>query len=157
MDGAPRSLRERMEVHRKNPACASCHVRMDPLGFSLENFDATGKWRKESDGASVDASASLPDGTAFDGIKGLRAVFASHKEDFVRTVSGKLLSYAIGRGLEYYDLPAVRKIARDAEKSEYRWSAIISGIVRSTPFTMAAAPGDESRSNASPAVARARD
>lgn len=144
-EGAPRSLRERMEVHRRNPACASCHVRMDPLGFSLENFDATGKWRTESDGAPIDAAASLPDGSEFEGAKGLRSLLVSHKEDFVRTVSGKLLAYAIGRGLEYYDLPAVRKIAREAGQSDYRWSAIIAGIVRSTPFSMGVARGEETR------------
>jgi hypothetical protein len=136
VDGAPRSLRQRMEVHRTNPVCASCHMRMDPLGFSLENFDATGKWRTESDGAPIDSAASLPDGTTFDGVRGLKALFASHREDFVRTVSGKLLAYAIGRGLESYDYPAVRKIARDAAKHDYRWSAVIAGIVTSTPFSM---------------------
>jgi hypothetical protein len=146
MDGAPRSLRERMEVHRKNPVCASCHMRMDPLGFSLENFDATGKWRIESDGAPIDAGASMPDGTAFEGVKGLRALLVSHRQDFARTLSGKLLAYAIGRGLESYDLPAVRKIAREAEKNDYRWSAIISGIVTSTPFSMGVIRGDQSRS-----------
>ena len=146
MDGAPRSLRERMEVHRKNPVCASCHMRMDPLGFALENFDATGKWRAESDGAAIDTAASLPDGTAFEGVKGLRALLVSHKQDFARTLSSKLLAYAIGRGLEAYDFPAVRKIARDAEKNDYRWSAIISGIVTSTPFSMGVVRGEESRS-----------
>jgi mono/diheme cytochrome c family protein len=143
VEGAPRSLRERMEVHRKNPVCASCHVRMDPLGFSLENFDATGKWRTESDGAPIDAAGSLPDGSQFEGPNGLRALLVSHQEDFVRTLSGKLLAYAIGRGLEYYDLPAVRKIAREAAQNEYRWSSIISGIVRSTPFSMAVARGQD--------------
>jgi hypothetical protein len=155
MDGAPRSLRERMEVHRKNPVCASCHMRMDPIGFSLENFDATGKWRVESDGAPIDAAASLPDGTQFEGVAGLRALLLSHKDDFVRTLSSKLLSYAIGRGLEYYDLPAVRKIARDAAKNDYRWSAIISGIVTSTPFSMGIARGEESQ-NRQPATGVAR-
>ena len=155
MDGAPRSLRERMEVHRKNPVCASCHMRMDPLGFSLENFDATGKWRVESDGAPIDAAASLPDGTKFEGVTGLRALLLSHKEDFARTLSGKLLSYGIGRGLESYDLPAVRKISRDAAKNDYRWSAIISGIVTSTPFSMGIARGQESQ-NSQPATGVAR-
>ena len=146
MDGAPRSLRERMEVHRKNPVCASCHMRMDPLGFSLENFDATGKWRVESDGAPIDSAAAMPDGTAFEGVKGLRSLLVSHRQDFARTLSGKLLAYAVGRGLESYDLPAVRKIAREAEKNDYRWSAIISGIVTSTPFSMGIIRGQESRS-----------
>ena len=135
-DGAPRSLRDRMELHRKNPVCATCHVRMDPLGFSLEHFDATGRWRTEADGVPIDASASLPDGTTFEGVAGLRDLLVSRKEDFVRTLSGKLLAYASGRGLEYYDMPAVRKIARDAARGNYRWSSIISAVVRSTPFSM---------------------
>ena len=101
-DGQPRALRERMELHRKNAVCASCHQRMDPLGFSLENFDALGKWRTESDGAPIDASASLAGWHTFDGVAGLRALMASHKEDFVRTFTEKLLAYAIGRGIEYY-------------------------------------------------------
>jgi hypothetical protein len=136
MDGAPRSLRDRMEAHRKNPVCASCHQRMDPLGFALENFDADGKWRTVSDGERIDALASLPDGTTFDGVNGLRALLVTHREDFVRTLSSKLLAYALGRGIEYYDQPAVRKIARDAAQGGYRWSSIITGIVNSTPFSM---------------------
>src|SRR5204862_4211875 len=90
MDGQPRALRDRMEVHRKNPVCASCHQRMDPIGFSLENFDADGSWRTQSDGVAIDASASLPDGTRFAGIGGLRSLLASHKEDFARTFTAKL-------------------------------------------------------------------
>jgi len=109
---------------------------MDPLGFSLENFDALGKWRTVSDGAPIDASASLPDGTNFDGVKGLRTLLLSHKEDFARTLISKLLGYAIGRGTEYYDLPAIRKISRDAGAADYRWSAIVLGVVNSPPFTM---------------------
>jgi hypothetical protein len=141
-DGQPRALRERMELHRRNAVCASCHQRMDPLGFSLENFDALGKWRTESDGARIDASASLPDGTRFEGIAGLRAMMASHREDFVRTFTEKLMAYALGRGIEYTDLPAIRKIARDSASEDYRWSAIILGIVRSTPFSMSSAGAD---------------
>jgi cytochrome c551/c552 len=141
-DGQPRALRERMELHRRNAVCASCHQRMDPLGFSLENFDALGKWRTESDGARIDASASLPDGTRFAGIAGLRTMMASHPEDFVRTFTEKLMAYALGRGIEYTDLPAVRKVARDSASQDYRWSAIILGIVRSTPFTMSSAGAD---------------
>jgi hypothetical protein len=139
-DGQPRSLRERMEIHRKNPACASCHRRMDPLGFALENFDALGKWRSASDGAPIDPSAEFPDGTRFEGIAGLRTLLAAHSEDFARTLSGKLLAYAIGRGLDHQDMPAVRKVARDAAADGYTWSSIITGIVRSTPFRMAVAP-----------------
>jgi mono/diheme cytochrome c family protein len=146
VEGQPRSLRERMEMHRKNPACASCHQRMDPLGFALENFDATGKWRTISDGASIDPSASFPDGTRFEGVAGLRTLLASHKEDFVRTLSGKLLAYAIGRGLDYHDAPAIRRIARGAAAADYSWSSIITGIVTSTPFSMAVASGETTTS-----------
>src|SRR5579871_3411857 len=142
-DGQPRSLRQRMELHRQSAVCASCHVRMDPLGFSLENFDALGKWRTQSDGALIDAAASMPDGTRFEGIKGLRALIGSHSEDFVRTFTEKLLAYAIGRGIESSDYPTIRKIARDAASQEYRWSAIISGIVNSPAFGMGLAPNDK--------------
>ena len=134
IEGQPKSLRERMELHRKNPACASCHQRMDPLGFSLENFDAVGKWRAEADGVPVDPDAVLPDGTKFSGVEGLRTYLVDHKEDFVRTLTGKLLAYAMGRGVEYYDQPAIRKIARDAAANDYRWSSVILGVVQSTPF-----------------------
>ena len=151
--GAPLSLRERMEVHRKAAACATCHRRMDPLGFALENFDATGKWRTTSDGVAIDTTAALPDGTTFDGIAGLRAMITSHKEDFVRTLSGKLLAYALGRGLESYDYPVVRGVAREAATRDYRWSAIITGIVESTPFRMSVVPG---RAGDPPAQSRNR-
>ena len=142
-DGQPRSLRERMELHRKNPACASCHQRMDPLGFALENFDALGKWRSTSDDAPIDPSGSFPDGTRFDGIAGLRTLLVSHKEDFVRTLTGKLLAYATGRGLDHHDLPVIRKIVRDAAPADYSWSSIITGVVRSAPFSMGSSPGDQ--------------
>jgi mono/diheme cytochrome c family protein len=135
-EGQPRSLRERMEIHRRNPVCASCHQRMDPLGFALENFDALGKWRTVSDGAPIDPSATFPDGTRFEGIDGLRTLLVSHKEDFVRTLSGKLLAYAIGRGVDYHDMPAIRRITRDAAPADYSWSSVIAGIVKSTPFSM---------------------
>jgi hypothetical protein len=134
VEGQPKSLRERMEVHRKNPVCASCHQRMDPLGFTLENFDADGKWRSEADGVPVDPNASMPDGTQFTGVEGLRTYLAEHKEDFARTLSAKLLSYAMGRGIEYYDQPAIRKIARDAAAKDYRWSSVILGVVNSPSF-----------------------
>jgi hypothetical protein len=138
-EGQPRSLRERMEMHRGNPACASCHQRMDPLGFALENFDADGKWRTISDGAPIDPSATFPDGTRFEGVVGLRSLMVSHKEDFVRTLGGKLLAYAIGRGLDHHDMPAIRGIARAAGAADYSWSSIITAIVTSTPFSMAVA------------------
>jgi hypothetical protein len=153
-EGQPKALRERMEAHRKNPACASCHQRMDPLGFSLENFDAVGKWRAEADGVPVDPTASLPDGTQFAGVEGLRTYLADHKEDFVRTLSGKLLAYAIGRGIEYYDQPAIRKIARDAAANDYRWSSVILGVVNSTPFSAPAAESSRDAAERQRAVMR---
>jgi hypothetical protein len=109
---------------------------MDPLGFALENFDALGKWRTVADGEKVDASASLPDGSSFEGIAGLRNLLVSHKEDYVRTLAEKLLAYSVGRGIEYYDRPAIRKIARESAPADYRWSSIVLGIVRSQPFGM---------------------
>jgi hypothetical protein len=151
-DGRPRSLRERMERHRNSPVCASCHQRMDPLGFALENFDAVGKWRTTADGAPIDPSASFPDGSRFEGPTGLRALMVSHREDFVRTLTGKLLAYAIGRGLDHHDLPVIRTIVREAAPADYSWSSIIAGIVRSAPFSMAlasdaasASPGNRER------------
>jgi hypothetical protein len=129
--------REQMEAHRKNPACATCHVRMDPLGFSLEQFDALGQWRVATDAGPIDASATLPDGSRFDGVRGLRAFLAGHREDFVRTFTEKLLAYALGRGLEPTDMPAVRRIVRDAASQNQQWSSIVNGIVASMPFRFA--------------------
>jgi hypothetical protein len=133
-NGKPTSIRERMEEHRKNPNCAVCHVRMDPLGFALENYDATGKWRAISDGVAVDASAALPDGTRFEGMAGLRQLLADHREQFAETFIEKLMTYALGREIESYDLPAIRKIRLQTAASNYRWSAIVTGIVESLPF-----------------------
>ena len=130
------SMRERMEVHRTSPVCASCHVRMDPLGFSLENFDGIGTWRTEENGAAIDATATLPDGVSFKGPEGLRALLLAEEERFAETVTEKLLTYALGRGVEYYDRPAVREITQKAASSDYRWSALIQAIVESTPFQM---------------------
>jgi hypothetical protein len=119
---------------------------MDPLGFSLENFDALGKWRTMSDGAPIDTSASLPDGTQFQGVVGLRKLLLDHRADFVRTLTEKMLAYAIGRSVEYYDLPVVRQVTRSAAPSHFKWSAVILGIVKSAPFTMSTAAGQPSRS-----------
>ena len=130
------TMRERMEQHRANPACASCHKLMDPLGFALENFDGIGKWRTAEAGTPIDPSGVLPDGTPFQGPAELRKVLLTKREGFVTTVTEKLLTYALGRGLEYYDAPAVRKITREAAPSEHRWSSLILGIVQSTPFQM---------------------
>ena len=134
-DGEPASVRERLERHRANPACAGCHAPMDPLGFALENFDAIGTWRATSEaGQPIDASATMPSGAAFEGKAGLRRVLLSRGGDFAATVTEKLLAYALGRGLEYTDRPAVRRILRDAADDDYRWSSIVLGIVKSTPF-----------------------
>jgi hypothetical protein len=109
---------------------------MDPLGFSLENYDALGTWRTRADGVPVDPSGTLPDGTKFDGHAGLRQLLQSRREDLVMTVTEKLLTYALGRGVEYYDLPVVRTVVREAAPADYRWSAIVLGITKSVPFQM---------------------
>ena len=131
------SIRERMVKHRANPACAVCHARMDPYGFGLENFDAIGRWRaSEGDGKPIDASDTLPDGTKFNGPSELRAAIVSHPEEFIKTFTRKLLTYAVGRGLEYYDEPAVRHVAGRAARDGYTFSSIVVGIVTSDPFRM---------------------
>jgi len=135
-DGKPRSVREMLEAHRSNPVCASCHARMDPLGLSLENFDAIGQWRATDAGTPVNASGVLLDGTTVDGPVALRRALVAQKEQFVRAVTSKMLTYAIGRGLEYYDAPAVRGIVRAAADDDYRWSSMIVALVKSAPFRM---------------------
>jgi hypothetical protein len=132
----PRSIRERMEQHRRSPTCAGCHAVMDPLGFSLENYDAIGTFRTKADGLPVEASGSLPDGTKFEGLDGLRSVLHGRRDEFIATVAEKLLTYALGRGIEYYDQPVIRKIVRDAAPTDYQWSSIILGITESMPFQM---------------------
>jgi hypothetical protein len=132
----PRSIRERIEQHRSNPVCAACHNVMDPLGFALENYDAIGRYRKTADGVAIDASGATPDGQKFEGLAGLRSIMEKRSDDFVSTVAEKLLTYALGRGVEYYDQPVVRKIVRDAAPGGYQWSSIIVGITKSVPFQM---------------------
>ncbi len=136
--GAVLSMRERMVAHRANPACAGCHAMMDPIGLSLENFDAVGRFRTLGEsGGPIDASGSLPDGTRFTGAAGLREALLARREQFVTTLTEKLLTYALGRGVEYYDQPAVRAIVRDAARRDYRFAtALVAGVVRSTPFQM---------------------
>jgi Protein of unknown function (DUF1592)/Protein of unknown function (DUF1588)/Protein of unknown function (DUF1587)/Protein of unknown function (DUF1585)/Protein of unknown function (DUF1595) len=132
------TMRERMEQHRANPTCAVCHKMMDPIGFSLENFDGLGRWR-DSTGIGtgpIDTSGVLPDGTAFDGPTGLRDVLVSKRELFVETFTERLLTYALGRGVEQYDSPVIRKITREAAADNQRWSSIILGIAKSAPFQM---------------------
>ena len=141
---APATMRERMAQHRASPACATCHAKIDPLGFALENFDAVGRWRAREDGAEtpIDASGALPDGAPFDGPAAFRDALLREPwaTEFAATVTEKLLTYALGRGLEHYDAPAVRRILRDAEPGGYRWSSLILGIVESVPFQMRRAP-----------------
>src|SRR5438876_2614314 len=135
-EGKPLSVREMLELHRANAVCASCHARMDPLGLSLENFDAIGQWRATDAGRPIDASGVLLDGTNVDGPAALRRALVAQKEQFVRAVAGKLLTYAIGRGLENDDAPAIRGIARAAAADDYKWSSTILALVKSAPFRM---------------------
>ncbi len=136
-DGKPRSMREAMEQHRANPVCASCHSQMDPLGFALENFDAIGRWRdRGGSNLPIDASGLLPNGTRFDGPAGLRAELVKAPEQFMTTVTEKLMTYALGRGVEHFDAPTIRAIVRDAAREDYRFASVVVGIVNSTPFQM---------------------
>ncbi|MDE0101234.1 MAG: DUF1592 domain-containing protein [Bryobacterales bacterium] len=130
------TLRERISEHRADPACASCHDIIDPIGFAFENFDAVGRWRTHDEGVPVDASGTLPDGTRFNGPNGFLQALLRRPELFVSTATEKLLTYALGRGLESYDAPAVRKIVRDAERDDYQFSSLMLGVVRSAPFQM---------------------
>ncbi len=135
----PQSVRERLEQHRRNPACASCHRMIDPAGLALENFDATGAWRTRDGGTRgslVDASGQLVDGTKINGVVELRQALIREPQTFVRTTTEKLLTYALGRGLTATDMPAVRAIVRDAQPDNYRFSSVILGIVQSVPFEM---------------------
>lgn len=142
-DGRARSMREAMEVHRANPVCAACHQLMDPLGLSLENFDAVGRWRDVGESnVPVDASGALPDGTRFSGVAGLKQALLAHPDQFVNTLTEKLLTYALGRGLEYYDAPAVRRITREASVQDHRFSALVLGIIDSVPFRLRMAAGE---------------
>ena len=132
--GEPTSLREKMEQHRANPVCASCHADLDPLGFTLENFDAIGRWRDDDDGAPIDAAITW-NGADIDGPASFRDVLLEQSEyEFVRTVAEKLLTYALGRGLDFLDAPTVRQIVRQAAPDGYRWSSLVLGIVESAPF-----------------------
>jgi hypothetical protein len=131
------SMREQMQVHRANAVCAACHARMDPIGFALENYDGVGRWRAEDAGAPIDASGKLPDGTEFQGPAGLSTLLLTkYRDDFVQTATEKLLTYALGRGVEYFDNPTIRSINRDAARDNYRVSSLILAIVKSTPFQM---------------------
>ena len=130
------SVRERLAVHRADAACAGCHKLTDPVGFALENFDAVGRWRAIEEGRPIDSTGGLPDGSHFDGVTGLENALLKRPELFVGTLTEKLLTFALGRGLESSDAPAVRKIVRDARDQNDRFSSLIVGIATSTPFTM---------------------
>ena len=137
----PRSMREQMIAHRVNPACAVCHKIMDPIGLALENFDAVGAWRAKEADEPIDASGELADGSHVNGVVQLRQALTSRPEMFVQTMTEKMLTYALGRGVDYRDMPAVRTIVRDAARDNYRFSAIVMRIIRSTPFQMRMGPG----------------
>jgi hypothetical protein len=130
------SMREQMEMHRKNEPCATCHKIMDPIGFSMENFDAIGRWRTKDGDSSIDATGVLVDGTKLDGVKGMREALLQHAPQFVRVLTDKLMIYALGRGTDYYDRPLTRAIVHEAERNHYRFSSFVLGIVKSDPFQM---------------------
>ena len=135
--GTQLTMREAMEQHRANPVCASCHRLMDPPGLALEPFDAIGRWRTPSETkVALDVTGMLPDGTKFEGPAGLTEALLAHPDRFITTLTEKLVTYATGRGVEYYDAPAVRAITRAAKPDDYRLPALIMGVVQSTPFRM---------------------
>jgi hypothetical protein len=137
IEGKVLSMRERMAQHRASPACAGCHQLMDPAGLSMENFDAIGRWRLRTEaGSAVDASGGLPDGSTFTGMSGLRSALLRKPDMFVGTLTEKLMTYGLGRGLEYYDAPSVRKIVAGSRAQDYRFSSLVLGIVSSDPFQM---------------------
>jgi hypothetical protein len=129
-------MRARLSAHRANAACASCHDLMDPVGFALENFDAIGRWRLTENGLPIDASGGLPDGSRFNGVTGLEDALLKHPELFVGTLTEKLLTFALGRGIDEHDAPAIRRIVRDAQRDGNHFSSIVLGIVNSSPFTL---------------------
>jgi mono/diheme cytochrome c family protein len=140
--GKPMTMRERMEAHRASPACAGCHKLMDPIGLALENFDGIGRWRTTDAGVRIDPSSTLWDGTEVTGPGGLRQAIMSRPEQFARTATEMLLTYALGRGLEYYDMPIVRAIVKDAARNNYRFSSLVTGIAVSVPFQMKSKQAD---------------
>jgi hypothetical protein len=141
--GAALSVRQRMEQHRSNPQCTSCHRVIDPLGLALESFDATGKWRIKDGGVTVDPSGVLYDGTSINGPSGLRAAVLRHQDAFLLSFTRSLMTYALGRRVEATDMPAVRKIIRGAEAQDYKISAFLQGVIQSGAFQMARMPAAE--------------
>jgi hypothetical protein len=140
--GQAQTVRERMERHRADPSCNACHGVMDPLGFALENFDATGKWRTRDRETltPIDASSKMSDGTALNGPDDLRALLIRRPEQFVQTLAEKLMVYGLGRSIEYRDMPVVRQIVRDAARNHYAFSSVVLGVVNSAPFRMSEVP-----------------
>ena len=139
--GKARSVRERLAAHRDKPACSGCHQLMDPVGFSLENYDAVGRWRSEEGGLPIDSAGGFPDGSEFDGVEGLEGAIVARPEIFTSVLIEKLLTYALGRGVEMSDAPAVRKIVGEGQENDYRFSSVILGITKSEPFQMRRARG----------------
>ena len=129
-------MRDRMAQHRANPVCAVCHNRMDPIGFGLENFNPIGQWRTEDAGETIDSSGMLPDGTKFQGPAELQKALLSNSSVIVSAFTQKLLTYALGRDLQYYDMAAVRDIVHNSANNDYKFSDIVLGIIKSLPFTM---------------------
>ena len=129
-------MRQQMELHRANEPCSTCHKIMDPIGLSLENFNAVGAWRTTDDGAAIEAQGVLVDGTKLDGVAGLRGALVKYSPQFVRVITEKLMIYGLGRGTEYFDMPLVRSIVHDAEKTNYKFSSLVLGVVKSEPFQM---------------------
>ena len=139
--GAPLTMRDAMVKHRANPACASCHTKMDPIGFALEHFDAVGRWRDDDAGKPIDTASELPDGSVVDGLEGVNALLLAKPELFVSAVTEKLMMYALGRNVQYYDAPAIRAVVRAAAANDYEFSGLVEGIVASVPFQMRTARG----------------
>jgi hypothetical protein len=132
--GSSASLRQQLEQHRKNAVCASCHARMDPLGFALENYDAVGAWRSRDGKFAIDPSGALPEGRIFQGAGGLKAILRQNKDAFAECLTEKLLTYALGRGVDSGDRPAVKQIVAQMSAGDYRFSSLLLGIINSGPF-----------------------
>ena len=148
MDGAPRALRERMELHRKNAVCASCHQRMDPLGLAFENFNALGMWRETERKQPIDTAGQLITGETFDNVRALKQLLVTrHRLDFYRCLTEKFLTYAVGRGMEYYDAETIDKIVERLGKENGRFSALLYGVIESAPFQKMRTHATESASN----------
>jgi hypothetical protein len=147
INGHPLSTRERMEEHRKNPACASCHRVIDPLGLALENFDVTAAWRIKDNGVLVDSNGDLYDGTKISGPAGLRTALLTHSESLIRNFTENLMQYGLGRRIEYYDQPALRAIVRKASANDYRFSSFVLGVVNSAAFQMSKAEAVQTTDN----------